>query len=253
MEYAKIDIDELLKLFSELNDNQKFWVKRVIDSLRAKSTIEIHNTSVLSDNIYQGFGDALKIHHSFSIEPFSKDKFEYVLEKVCQLNGYDAKLAPKGYRGHDITIENTKYSLKTQADKNIRKNKLWISKFMELGKDDWSDKLSDLINLRNTFLKHLDYYDRILSLRAIQKAPDWKYELVEIPKKLLQKAKNGKLEMKLDSKQFPKPGYCYVTQGDKELYQLYFDAGSERKLQIKNLSKAYCNVWASWGFTILED
>lgn len=253
MKYKKIQIDELLKLFSELNENQKFWVKKVINSLHAKSTIEIHNTSVLSEGIFYGLGDAFKIHHSLSIEPFSKDKFEYVLEKVCLLNDYKASLAPKGNRGHDITIDSIKYSLKTQADKNIRENKLWISKFMELGKDDWSDKPSDLAGLRNSFFKHMKRYDKILSLRAIQKAPNWKYELVEIPKKLLLKAKKGKLEMKLGSKQFPKPGYCYVTDGNKKIYQLYFDAGSERKLQVKNLLKEYCDVWASWSFTIHED
>ena len=124
---------------------------------------------------------------------------------------------------------------------------------MELGKDNWSDKPEELVGLRSSFIKHLKNYDCILTLRAIKKAPHWKYELVEIPKKLLLKSKHGKLEMKLKSKQYPKPGYCYVYDGDKQVYQLYFDAGRECKLQIKNLLKEYCNVWATWSFTMSED
>lgn len=44
--------------------------------------------------------------------------------------------------------------------------------------------------------------------------------------------------MKTRSKQFPKPGYCHVLKpGGDAVFDLYFDAGSERKLQIKNLRK----------------
>ncbi|MEO6788478.1 MAG: restriction endonuclease, partial [Chthoniobacteraceae bacterium] len=93
-------------------------------------------------------------------------------------------------------------------------------------------------------------YDRILTLRTISKAPNWHYELVEIPKPLLAQAKDGKLEMKLESKQSPKPGYCHVRDADGQpLFHLDFDAGSERKLQIKALRKSACVLHAEWKFT----
>ncbi len=205
---------------------------------------------LLDEETLENFGDALRIHHSFSAEPFSKDKFEYVLERVVNMSSERAELAPKGNRGHDITIDNTRVSLKTQADKGIKEDKIWISKFMELGKGHWGDKPADLVSLLNLFLAHLDNYERIFILRALRKAPDWIYELVEIPKPLLLLAGNGKLDMKSKSKQFPKPGYCFVSEGDTELYRLYFDGGSERKLQLKNLLKSRCIVHARWEFTI---
>ena len=94
-------------------------------------------------------------------------------------------------------------------------------------------------------------YDRIFIPRALQKAPRWRYALVEIPSGILQLAKDGELEMKLDSRQFPKPGCCHVRneQGDA-VFSLYFDGGGERKLQIRNLHKAYCRVHAQWLFFI---
>ncbi len=111
---------------------------------------------------------------------------------------------------------------------------------MELGKGVWKDKEEDLIGLRQLFLEHLTQYDRIFILRCLTKSPDWHYELVEIPKSLLVKASQGKLEMKHASSQFPKPGYCYVVgQSGEELFKLYFDGGRENKLQIKDLTKTF--------------
>ena len=234
-----------------LTDGQIFWISKVLRVFDCKSKFKIRKSDLFDESSLENFGDALRIHHSFSVEPFSKDKFEYVLEQTLNIKKEIAKLATKGNRGHDILINGIPVSLKTQADKKIKDDKIWISKFMELGKGNWGDNPDDLIDLRKMFLAHMNNYERILSLRALRKAPNWKYELVEVPKKLLESAVNGRLEMKLDSKQFPKPGYCYVRDGKgEEVFRLYFDGGSERKLQIKNLLKKHCVVHATWEFEI---
>ncbi len=191
------------------------------------------------------------MHHSFSSEPFSKDKFEYVLVNVLKMSGHTASLAPKGNPGHDASSDGVKLSLKTQADKGVKENIIWISKFMELGKGTWGDNPDDLVGLRKQFLEHMKAYDRILILRTLAKTPKWKYELVEIPKSLLLKAKDGELQMMADSKQYPKPGYCHVqNKAGETIFDLYFDGGTERKLQIKNLNKSVCSVHATWEFII---
>ena len=52
-----------------------------------------------------------------------------------------------------------------------------------------------------------------------------------------------------NSRQNPKPGYGYVEDDDGVLkYALYFDGGTERKLQIKGLRKDLCFVHATWTF-----
>jgi hypothetical protein len=51
------------------------------------------------------------------------------------------------------------------------------------------------------------------------------------------------------SRQFPKPASYDVTDsGGMSKFQLYFDAGGERKLQMKGMNKAYCSVHAEWSF-----
>ena len=218
--------------------------------LRVKPYILIDRNlelNFINDKILRDFGDMLRLHHCFSIGPFSKDKFEYALELAFNQAGYIAILAPAGNPTFDISIEGELFSLKTEAAKAIKTNYIHISKFMELGKGNWSDKVEDLIGLRERFITRVNASDRILTLRNINKDP-WTYELVEIPKDLLLKSINGELYINIQSKQNPKPGYCDVFENQERLFQLYFDGGTERKLQIKHLNKKFCSVHATWIF-----
>ncbi len=244
-------LKKLCESLKNLTDGQAQWLKKVIDQFQKPYQFKRNPSSdIMSDCTLQDFGDGLRIHHCFSSESFSKDKFEYALEKVINFCGGAASLAPKGNPGHDITINHVKFSLKTQADKSIKIGYLHISKFMELGKGNWVNE-KDLAGLRDQFFRHMRAYDRILSLRRLptNRKDICLYELVEIPKILLEEAKNGNLVMMHTSKQTPKPGYCYVSDTDQnEKFHLYFDGGTERKLQIRNLDKSFCTVHAEWEF-----
>lgn len=247
-------IRKLCEAMQGLTNGQVGWIETVVARFQEPATFNrLSSSDIIDDCFLQDFGDALRIHHSFSKEAFTKDKFEYALERVFKFCNGDAaaELAAKGNPGHDITILGDRYSLKTQADKSIAIGHIHISKFHELGKGDWSDQDSDLIGLRDQFFKHMASYDRILSLRRLEpkKTEYWRYELVEIPKAVLEKAATGRLEMMHNSKQHPKPGYCRVTdESGQVMFQLYFDGGTERKLQIKKLDKSLCTVHAEWKF-----
>lgn len=249
---AKVNVAKaLVKAIPELTAGQLYWLDRVIRVFSAGHKFDLRQSDLFDETTLQNFGDAVRIHHAFSAEPFTKDKFEYVLVKVLELGGHKASLASKGNPGHDVTVGDTRLSLKTQADRGIRSDVLWISKFMELGKGRWGDRLSDLDGLRSQFLAHMKNYDRIFSLRALERKPQWRYELVEIPKSILQRAREGELQLMSESKQSPKPGYCHVRgQDGSTMFDLYFDGGTERKLQVKNLDKKLCTVHATLHFII---
>ncbi len=254
MQGREIRIRELCEAIKDLTSGQIGWIETVVSRFNEPAIFTKTPSSDLVDDCFlQDFGDALRIHHSFSTEAFTKDRFEDALERVFNLcNGCSAaELAPKGNPGHDITIYGVPFSLKTQADKKIAINHIHISKFHELGKGNWSDKDEDLIGLRQQFFNHMRSYERILSLRRLDpaKTEHWRYELIEIPKKLLLKSANGQLETKHDSSQLPKPGYCHVNdKNGQNMFKLYFDGGTERKLQIKQLDKKLCIVHAEWKF-----
>jgi hypothetical protein len=247
-------VQALVKLIPDLTFGQLYWINKVAKVFASEHKYSLNKSDIFDESALRDFGDAMRVHHGFSAEPFSKDKFEYVFVTTLKISGRTANLAPRGNPGHDATVDGVKISLKTQADKGIDEHHLWISKFMELGKGQWANNPSDLEGLRQQFFAHMKSYDRIFSLRALNKGPVWKYELVEIPKEILALAGSGRLEMKINSKQTPKPGYCYVhAQDGRKIFDLYFDGGGERKLQIKNLSKDHCRVHAVWEFFIPQD
>jgi len=241
----------LAERLAALRPNQVAFIDRIVAQLQAPATFVRNPTSdFITETVLNDLGDTLRIHHCFSAEPFSKDKFEYALETACIASQIPAFRANRGNPGHDLTINKVPFSLKTQADKSIRSDTIHISKFMELGKGSWTDKPAQLNGLRDQFFHHMRSYDRIITLRKLQDVELEYYELVEIPKTLLLEAKDGEFEMKLGSTQMPKPGYCTIRSPSGQIkFELYFDGGTERKLQIKNLSKTLCIVHATWKFS----
>jgi len=225
-------------------------ITRIIDQLQRPTQFWRNKESdLVTADILQDFGDALRIHHVFSAEALSKDRFEYALERVLQGRGITARRAPRGNPGHDLNIGNTRVSLKTQADKSIKLEHIHISKFMELGKGEWTDRVEDLQGLMIRFFEHLSRYERIFTLRRLKDKANEHYEIVEIPKSLLESADSGLLSLSTNSRQNPKPGYCSVYDNQGLIkFKLYFDGGTERKLQVKDLRKNLCTVHATWKF-----
>jgi hypothetical protein len=242
-------IRHIAERLPKLTGYQLDSIARIIDQLQGPKQFSRNEASdLITADVLQDFGDALRIHHVFSAEALSKDRFEYALEHVLQRRGIATKRATKGNPGHDLTIKNTHVSLKTQADKGIKVDAIHISKFMELGKGEWTDKVEDLRGLLTRFLEHMTRYERIFTLRRLKDKTDEHYELVEIPKELLERAMIGNLRIITESRQNPKPGYCTVSDPHGIAFQLYFDGGTERKLQVKDLRKNLCVVHATWRF-----
>jgi type II restriction enzyme len=246
-------LDRLAVALRELTEQQLSLIETLITQFRRPFLkIERHPESdVVDGRLLYDFGDVLRLHHCISKEALSKDRFEFALEKTLNLCGRTAVLATsRTNRGHDITIEGVPCSLKTQADKGIKEDEIHISKFMELGKGRWPRTADGLGQLRTMFLQHMVAYERIFTLRCLAKNPQrWRYELVEIPKTLLQESAAGTLEICRKTKQETRPGYCRVNDTEGNLkFELYFDAGSERKLQIRHVRKDLCKVHAQWEF-----
>jgi hypothetical protein len=243
--------DQIVRIATLLRTLRPDQVERVetFANVLAEPAICTYSSDVVTEAIARQFNDALRFHHHASAEPFRKEKFEYAIVKSLGRAGREARMAPTGNPGHDLTVDGERWSLKSQADVGVRREVIWISKFMELGRGAW-----ELALLRDQFLSHLEGYDRIFTLRCfrntVENGADFEYELVEIPKDLLLLATGGVLESRESSRQNPKPGYCTVRDAaGSVLFRLYFDGGSERKLQIKDLVKTRCIVHATWKIT----
>lgn len=245
-----IDPAQLAAALLRLAPSQLRWVQGVLRQFELPYSFARNPASDwLTDPVLNEVGDALRIHHAFSRQPLSKDRFEFAFERALNQAGIKASLvASRTNRGHDITIAGVPVSLKTEAAANIRTDYIHVSKWMELGRGEWI-----LAKLRDIFLEHMKSYERIFTLRCLNAGPTtYSYELVEIPKALLLEAKKCRLEVQEGSRQNPKPGYGYVTDADgNPKFALYFDGGTERKLQIKHIRKGLCIVQATWTFESL--
>lgn len=247
MSLSEKEIREIIDTLRRLTPAQQDWVKSTIHAFGvACQFVRAPDSDVVTDAVLASLGDRLLSHHAGSRQALSKDRFEFAFESALNAAGITAQLVKsRTNRGHDITIRGIPISLKTEAAANIKDESIHVSKWMELGRGEW--KLPLLLDL---FLEHMQSYDRIFTLRCLKDdGAKIRYELVEIPKALLLEAANCELEVCADSRQNPQPGYGYVKDASGQLkYSLYFDGGTERKLQIKHLRKNLCKVHATWVF-----
>ncbi|WP_426118067.1 hypothetical protein [Pseudomonas sp. DSP3-2-2] len=238
---------EFLAAIEELRPAQVQWLKGAILAFKVPHQfVRAQDSDIVTQAVLENLGDRMLSHHAGSRQALSKDRFEFAFEAALNDSGIAAQLVKsRTNRGHDITIAGVPVGLKTEAAANIREQTIHVSKWMELGKGEW-----ELPLLRDAFLEHMNSYDRIFTLRCLSTAPEMvRYELVEIPKDLFMQATRCELEVREGSRQNPKPGYGHVK--DKYgllMFSLYFDGGTERKLQIKSLRKDLCKVHATWTF-----
>jgi type II restriction enzyme len=219
------------------------------ERLRDETRMEVDpHSDLLTEEIAHALCVRMRFHHALDADALTKDKFENAIASAFKDCGYSAIKAPRGNPGHDLTIGDVRYSLKTQADSKIRDAKVDIHKFMELGKGDWSDAPEHFRALSVQVEEHLGRYERILVFRRLKRKTHEVYELVEIPKSLVLAALKLDPVISVESASAIKPATTELVDDDGTVLRLYFDGGGERKLKIKDIRKAACHVHATWSF-----
>ncbi len=227
------NLKRLEQRVATLSKGQLALLDTVIDTLKQPiSAARDESSDVVSADFPVAFGDFLKLHHTLSEDYLDKHRFEAAMVRIYRALGRNASRSGANNPGHDVTVDGAGWSLKTEGGKKIKRDTLHISKFMELGKGRWENE-QDLTAMRGRFLRHMAAYDRIFQLRYFRQGlggvpqGSHSYELVEIPKLLLQEARRGVITMRHESKQNPKPGYCTVSGRGKLRFSLYFDGGTD--------------------------
>lgn len=245
-------IESVKNSIHKLSDSQVVLIDKIVRQFTTPGNFYVNpDSDIVDKNWVDFFANLLFIHHATSYAPFAKEKFEYGFIEASKSIGRTAeKTASKTFKGRDLTLDGIAISLKTQADSQLKVDSIHISKFMELGKGEW-----DFEKLRELFFAHLGSYDRIFTLRTLEHTEKLvSYELVEIPKALFLESKGKPIEEFVESKQkSAKPGACYVKdeKTGRVKFVLYFDGGTERKLQIKSIDKSLCIVHATWKINLI--
>jgi len=246
MELGSEEIQSLVQGYAKLTPSQRRRVGFLITHFqKPKRYWRSTSSDLITSEVLDIFGDYLLMHNVNSSHPLDKAQFEYAFEMALKEAGLSVALAPSRTNpGYDIAIGGVRVSLKTEGSRDIKANEIHISKWMELGKGEWV-----LPELRDRFLDHLSQYDRVLVLRNVAKTPvEMHHELVEIPVALMREAASCTFTS-ARSKQKPPPGRGAVTDTNgKTRFVLYFDGGSERKLQVQHIDKNLCILHATWEF-----
>ncbi len=78
-------LERLIRIIPNLSEGQLMWLEKVVNLFTLPCSYEARTTEIFNKTTVNDFGDALKVHHAFSVEAFTKDKFEYVLAPVYEL------------------------------------------------------------------------------------------------------------------------------------------------------------------------
>ncbi len=247
-------MDPFDRLITLLNPRQKLYMGQIASAMTVPVTETVDPSSdIATPEFVSAMSDVLRTHHVFSSKHLGKEFFEHALANVLTDAGHETTLNPMGFPGADIVVDGSGWSLKTQADRSLKDDFVHISKFMELGKGAWQTE-EDLSGLRDRMLAHLLGYDRIFTMRYLsngrshRKNGTHEYELVEIFKDVLAESEHFPCRMNSESSQTPKPGTCIATDSSGVMFELYFDGGTERKLQIRKLRIDLCRVHVRWEF-----
>lgn len=200
----------------------------------------------LDDEAFEYFSTRLAAHHASSGVPLKKENFEHILERSFKRAGRQAKLSDSMvHRGADIEVDGIAYSLKTEAAKGINPQKITISKLMEArwirdltGPEDAPQQIKDRV------LSHLNNYERIFILRSYGDEQTVRYDLREIPKRIIASVADLVAD---DFGKLTKSGGTSARvryEGDVA-FTLRLD-GSVEKITLSGLDVALCPLHAWW-------
>ncbi|GAA2290552.1 hypothetical protein GCM10010415_72770 [Streptomyces atrovirens] len=239
-----------------LDDAQLEMLSEMAEALREPCEVRVDPSSDLaSDRFIDYFLNRLKIHHATSEEKFKKASFEYAFIAAARYSGVSAtKTRSQTFQGADATVDGVRWSLKTEASAKISKSTIVVSKFSEARWIRDCETPGDFLReCVPRFLRHLDEYDRIATLRAFSVGRELvRYDLIEIPKGLLANVAN--LSEGDFTPRTKNGGSSALVRDSRGIaFKVVLD-GSVEKITLSRLPVQRCWFHASWIVpTIPED
>lgn len=246
------DQDDLLEQLYELAPQLTATRLSLLNQMAVALQTEFegsHNadSDFASTKFYEYFASRLLIHHAVVEEKLNKKSFEYIFRDALRHDGKLAELSASSvHPGADLVLGEARFSLKTEASKSIRSEKITISKLTEAR---WirNENEAGLAQQSSRKLnEHLKGYDRIVMLRAFYlKTAQVKYNLVEIPHSLLSLAAQVEAQDIVLSRGNSGGGSAVIRQNGQAVFTIKFD-GSVEKVTITNLLVNQCTTHATW-------
>ena len=160
-----------------------------------------------SDLVTPEFADAvanfLLLHHAVYGSSLNKEAFEFIFTVANQAAGREAERnRQRGSNTHDVRVEGTKWSLKTEAGTDTKPQRVYIAKWMEARWIRECTNPAECAAAMSRIVHHGSDYERIAALQAIRAAAgtSTRYRLIELPKGEVNRL------LELNHRHFTKPG-----------------------------------------------
>lgn len=242
---VKNAINEIL---DELDEGQLDLIHEVARAIQRGIRSYVNPKSdLLVPDFVGDFSMRLIIHHVTHSDKFKKKAFEYVFCAASRsANRVASIVSAQTNPGADVIVDDVKFSLKTEAARDIRANSITISKLMEARwirdcrtREDFCRETTKRV------VAHLQQYQRILTLRAFDEdETSVRYDFVEIPLSLLLEIRNLTPG---DFGERTKGGgsSAAVKVDGTRVFTIRLD-GSVEKVTISGLLTSLCFLHGSW-------
>lgn len=249
---ARVDErDELDEELGSITPDEWKVLTPVLEAIRApvKETLD-PESDIAVPAFASAFAMRLRLFHALHDpqEVLTKKAFEYAFKAASEAAGRAAQITDSStYPGADVLVDQTKYSLKTEAAASISMKYITISKLMESAWTKACDSVEKYFEGLERVVSHLNEYERILVLRTfgrLGKTGSVRYELVEIPRDLLLNVGNA---LATDFTRLTTAGGTSLrAEVDGTLaFVVVFD-GSDQKISIRRLRSDLCHVHGTW-------
>jgi hypothetical protein len=240
--------DPFVDLLKRLHPTQIDLLTEIVLAMLREVKEKFDASSDIASELFRiSFRNRLLLHHATSEAKLTKKAFEYAFRAASIAAGRNASIiSSQTNSGTDVVVDDVAFSLKTEADASIHTDRVTISKLMEAR---WIQQCSTLDDLAQAAVdripKHLQQYERILTLRAHNSHDNAiYYELVEIPRTLLLEVQ------RLTSSDFsPRTrqggSTARVEVEGQHAFSLRLD-GSDGKVTIGSLRLSSCQRHCSW-------
>ncbi len=244
--------EEIKSILPKLDDEKLDLLLQMARALGINVEQQINpDSDILASEFVEDFSNRLIIHHATHEENFKKKAFEYAFCVASESAGRTAEIVSNQTNpGADVIVDGVRFSLKTEAAKSIRSDKITISKLMEArwirdcqNQDDFAR------NATSRVVSHLGDYERILTLRAAKSGTTAvRYDLVEIPLSLLLRIGD------LNPSDFGPPtnsggSSATVLVDGTAAFRVVLD-GSVEKITVSGLLTSLCTLHGSWTVPI---
>jgi len=140
---------------------------------------------------------------------------------------------------HDLLVEKTRISLKTETGDNTKPERITITKLCTTEREPWEAGV-----LVGRVMEHLARYDLVLMFRAVWEPDVIRYQLVEVPVEKLRLIGKVTLEPVGHREGRQSLGADVMERGEK-IFRVHFDA-SDGKCSVRGLGVEHCVLLEAW-------